>query len=79
MINNSLIVEQLRRWLTRTTYDFCHGKEKGIGDHEVEQWHENKAKELIIFIKLTPEERAEATKLLNISSCDSDRRKLCGY
>lgn len=68
------LVEQTRRWLTRTIYAFCHSPMSTLSGEKFEQWHEDKAKELLAFLNMPEAERAKATEELHVSS--SNQRRL---
>lgn len=67
------LVEQVRRWLTRTIYEFHHTSMASLSGEAFEQWHEDKAKELLTFIGMSDADRAIATKELHVSSSNPRR------
>ncbi len=71
------LVEQTRRWLTRTIWIFHHNNMSLPSEEDFEQWHEDKARDLLTFLNLPEPDRAEATKKLHISSTNPERVKLC--
>lgn len=67
------LIEQTRRFLTRTISTFCHNDMESKSGEEFEQWHEDKAVELLALIFMPEKNRAKATEMLSISSCSQRR------
>ena len=67
------LVEQTRRWLTRTIYKFHHSSMSSLSGEDFEQWHEDKAKELLEFVNMPEAERAKATEELSVGSINKRR------
>jgi len=74
---NDKLIEQVRRWLTRTIYEFSHTNMATRSGEAFEQWHEDKAKDLLTFVNMPEAERELATKELNVGSCNPRRKNLC--
>lgn len=68
------LTEQTRRWLTRTIWIFYHNNMSLLSGEKFEQWHEDKAKELLEFLNMAELDRAKATEELHVSS--SNKRRL---
>lgn len=67
------LIEQTRRFLTRTIWIFHHNYMESKSGEAFEKWHEDKAEELLAFIFMSEKDRMEATKKLSVGS-DSQRR-----
>ena len=71
------LVEQTRRWLTRTIYEFHHSPMGSLSGERFEKWHEDKARDLLIFVTMVEKKREVVTKELRVTSSNKDRKKLC--
>lgn len=71
------LIEQTRRWLTRTIWIFYHENMGLMSGESFEQWHEDKARDLLTFLNMPEPERAAATEALHVSSSNPERQKLC--
>jgi len=67
------LIEQTRRFLTRTIWIFHHNYMEDKSGEAFEQWHEDKARELLAFLNMPEEDRAEATDRLSVSSSNQCR------
>ena len=72
------LIEQTRRWLTRTIYIFHHSPMSTLSGEKFEQWHEDKAKELLKFLNMPEADRAKATKELKVGSSNPERLRIVG-
>ena len=70
---NPKLVEQTRRFLTRMIWIFHHSYMEGKGGEVFEQWHEDKAQELLAFLNMSDGDRAEATRNLSVGSVNQKR------
>lgn len=68
------LIEQTRRFLTRTIWIFYHNCMESKSGEVFEQWHEDQAKALLAFLNMSEKNRAEATDILSVSS--SNQRRL---
>lgn len=68
------LIEQARRFLARTIWIFHHNCMESKTGEAFEQWHEDKAKELLAFLNMSEKDRADATEKLSVSS--SNQRRL---
>lgn len=71
------LVEQTRRWLARTIYTFYHTNMRALSGEAFEQWHEDKAKELLEFLSMSEADRDVATKDLKVGSSNERRLSVC--
>lgn len=71
------LTEQTRRWLTRTIWEFYHSPMGSKSGEAFEQWHEDKAKELLEFLNMSETNRVLATEKLSVGSISEKRLKLC--
>ena len=71
------LVEQTRRWLTRTIHEFHHSPMVNRSDDSFEQWHEDKAKGLLEFLNMSEADKDIKTKEFRVGSSNPRRQNIC--